>query len=547
MADANYVQIQIKASDTAKPDLTSLKAQLDELGAKAETAKVSVDDTDSTAKLLAINAQLASLNAKTAKPNITIAGAAKAEADIAAVELKLDKLGTDSATADSKVGGLGSRLMALGGAVGAVTGVGDAMTLASGDASMFQRVMAGASLATGLLEPALAGVVVAAGGLAAGVTAAGVGLAAFGLVAKANYTTAATAAKQVQTAQDTYNASIKAGVAPAKAYQAEQKAIALAYAELSPAQIQLSKEIGNVSNAWQSFVQSNTAGVSKILTQGFGLIPKIFQTIQPLMAPVEAALSHIISQLSTGLNSSGFKSFMDSLTQNTGPAIEKIATAIGHVVEGIGGILKAFMPVSQGLLSGLDQLTAKFAAWGETLSSHSGFQSLMETFKSETPLVVAVLKNLAEILKNVASAMTGLATGSNSKALLQILLALSGAIVPLTKNTDLLRVALYVLAAVDVGKNIASMFTSVSNGLQTIQGGINILGKFGAAAQDASNMEKLAAAATKVWTGDSGRVRRGDGRQPDRAGRHRYRRPGRRDHLRLHAFPDVPHDRQRRR
>ena len=500
MAAENYVQIQIKASDTAKPDLTALKAQLDELGAKVENAKVNVDDTDGTAKLLAINAKLTALDAKVAKPNVSVAGAAKAEADIAAIEASLARLGNDSATADAKVNTLRSRLMSFGGAVGSITGVGDAMTLASSDASMFQRGMAGASLATGLLEPAMAGVVVGVGGLASGLAAAGVGLGVFGVVAKANFTAAATAAKQVQTATDTYNASLKAGVSPAKAYQAEQKAIGVAYAELSPAQIKLSKEIGDVSNAWQAFVQKNTAGVSKILTQGFGLLPKIFQDMQKFMAPVEKALSDIIDKLGKGLDSSGFKNFIDMMAKNTGPAIEKIATAIGHVVVGIGGILKAFMPVSQGLLSGLDQITKKFAEWGSSLSGHTGFQSLMSTFKTETPLVIPILKNLAEIIKNIASAMTGLATGSNSKALLQILVPLSGTIATLTKNTDLLRVALYTLAAVDVGKKISGMCTGIQHGLQTLNGGVNIIGKFGKAAEDASVGAKLAAAATRLWS-----------------------------------------------
>ena len=500
MAD-NYVQIQIKASDTAKPDLTSLKAQLDELGAKAETAKVDVDDTDGTAKLLAINAKLAALNAKVAKPNITVAGAAKAEADLAAVDASLQHLSDDSKKADSSSANLRSRLMSFGGATASVTGVGDAMTAASSKSSMFQRVMAGASLATGLLEAPMAGVVVATGGLVSGLAAAGAGLGVFGLVAGANYTAASTAAKAVQTAQDTYNASIKAGIPQAKAYQAEQKAIGVAYAELSPQQIALSKQIGDMSNTWQSFVQANTAGTAKVMEQGMGLLPKILQAIQPLMAPVEAALSRIIAQLSKGLDSSGFKSFMASLTQNTGPAIEKLATAIGHVVVGIGGILKAFMPVSQGVLSGVDKITAEFAKWGSSLTSHSGFQSLMSTFKTEVPLVLPILKNLGTVILNIGKAMTGLATGSNSKALLQVLGPLSGTLATLSKNTNLVRVALYTLAAVDVGKKLSGMFQGIQSGLGILSGAVGVIGKFGKAAEDASVGAKLAAAATRVWTG----------------------------------------------
>ena len=80
---SNYVTIRIKADDTAKPDLTELKASLDELGHKVDTAKVDVDDEDASVKLLRMNARLAELNRKVANPRIRVDGAARAEAEIA--------------------------------------------------------------------------------------------------------------------------------------------------------------------------------------------------------------------------------------------------------------------------------------------------------------------------------------------------------------------------------------------------------------------------------------------------------------------------------
>ena len=123
MAD-NYVSFKIKADDTAKPDLTELKASLDELGHKIATAKVDVDDADGEVKLLRMNAKLADLNRKVANPNIRVTGAARAEADIAALDLELDKLNakTDElkakADASGKGGLLGRLLFGSGGSGG---------------------------------------------------------------------------------------------------------------------------------------------------------------------------------------------------------------------------------------------------------------------------------------------------------------------------------------------------------------------------------------------------------------------------------------------
>src|SRR6266700_2237972 len=102
MAD-NYVALRIKATDTAKPDLTDLKAKLEELNRKVASAKVDVNDKDGAAKLAAMNAKLATLGERTSRPKITVAGAARAQAEIAALDAEMDR-------GEKKAAGLKSRL-----------------------------------------------------------------------------------------------------------------------------------------------------------------------------------------------------------------------------------------------------------------------------------------------------------------------------------------------------------------------------------------------------------------------------------------------------
>ena len=97
MAD-NYVSLKIKATDDAKPDLTDLKAKLEDLGRQVATARANVDDADADAKLLALQAKLDALDKKTASPRIDMAGASKALADIAAVDVAMRHLGDQSGT-----------------------------------------------------------------------------------------------------------------------------------------------------------------------------------------------------------------------------------------------------------------------------------------------------------------------------------------------------------------------------------------------------------------------------------------------------------------
>jgi len=378
--------------------------------------------------------------------------------------------------------------------VTSVSGVGDVMDTLNSKSSIASRAMSGLGAATGLLEAPLSALVVGTGGLVAGLTAAGAGLGVFGAVAMGAYSEAKTALDLYSQAQATSGAQHDKLMAK---YQA-------AMAALPPSVQTFVKAVEGAGNAWQDFVNKNVAGVTTVMTQGIGLLPKIFAAMQPFLAPVEAALTSIIQKLSTGLDSSKFKAFIDLLANNAGPAIQKVFDIVGHLLELFGGIVTAFMPFAQTILSGLDQITAAFAKWGETLTSHSGFQSLISTVKSDGPILLDIFKHIADAALHIVDAMTGLATPSNSKWLLQLIDGAAKLLDQLTKtNPELIRMGLYFLAANTAIGTTTKLFSGVAGLLQPtiglISGSVGLLGKWAGAAEDAGMGANIAAIATKAW------------------------------------------------
>lgn len=71
MAD-NYVEIQVRANDGAKPDLAALKAALQDLNGETAEAKVGVDDTAADAKIAALKAELAGIGSPAIKPEVDL-------------------------------------------------------------------------------------------------------------------------------------------------------------------------------------------------------------------------------------------------------------------------------------------------------------------------------------------------------------------------------------------------------------------------------------------------------------------------------------------
>ncbi|HET9968990.1 MAG TPA: NlpC/P60 family protein, partial [Streptosporangiaceae bacterium] len=413
--------------------------------------------------------------------------AAKALAADIAIRRLDDALKDSGKNASSAKGG-------FAGLAGEITGFGAAAGVADSKGSLFTKAMAGLSLASGVLEPALAGVVVAAGGLAAGFAAAGAGLGVFGAVAKSVFAEASKAATAYAAAQAKY-----ASATTSKQRTAALAAEKAAFAGLSPPVKTLATELGSTQKMWKAFTDAAAPGVVGVISKGLGLLPKILASMKPFLAPVETALRGIIGQLNTGLSSAGFTSFIGAMAKNTGPAITKIATAIGNVVVGIGGILKAFLPTSQTMLSGIDKITKKFREWGTTLSSHSGFQSLMATFRTETPQAVAILKNLGTVLVNVGKAMFGLSTFSNSRTLLAALLPLSGILASLSQNQGLTRIVLYLVAATTAARKLGPAFLGIKAAVAFFPAAAAAVTAFAGAAEGATVAETIAAAATRAW------------------------------------------------
>lgn len=470
--------------------------------------KIVADDGDSEAKIDRISAKADELGARHPDLKVRIdTAAASAKVKVLREELKAT---TREAEKPKK--------FSLSGIVPAI-----------GKMNLFQKAMLGLNIATSVGEPLLAGAAVAAGGLAAGLASAGAGALVFGVVAKSALSQAATASQAAQSAQVSYTASIKAAhvaysqamasattasqrqAAAAKLQSAEQSAVtakaramAAAYAGLSPAQRQLAQTMTQVTDTWHKFIADNTSGVAGVLRQGIGLLPGILKDAQQFLPPVEAALHVIIADIGHGLNSSGFQHFVSDLSANVVPSLLSIAGIIGHIAVGAGGVLEAFMPEAQRLLAGLNSETAKFAHWGQTLTSHSGFQSLMSMFRSETPMAVKILANLGSAVKTVVSDMAGLDGVGNSQTLLQIAMPFSTLLKVLVQaNPAVVRFGLYLLAASSGAKKVKSAVDGISSGLSILKGGVSAVGSF---AKGMGSAEAAASEATGAWGTFGGKI-----------------------------------------
>src|SRR6266568_971332 len=209
----------------------------------------------------------------------------------------------------------------------------------------------------GFLAPSLLGTAVAlspaliplAGGIAGAIGAIGVslgaaaaGAGAFGLLAKSALTQAGTAAGAVLKAQETYNAAIATGTKHATAYAAEQRAIKLAYAGMSPAQIALSKQVGLLAVGWDQVKKSLEPVIAGALVPWLQAVGQATQFLKPLVTPIAAVFKDWGQSLTRYFGSTivteqlrqiavSFGKFSASQLRDIGSFLVNIGAAIFHL------------------------------------------------------------------------------------------------------------------------------------------------------------------------------------------------------------------------
>jgi len=447
--------------------------------------KLTADDGDTEAKLDSISRKADELAEKHPDLKVRIDTAA-ASAKLAVLRKELKSTDDQGASFRERASGIGQALNNM--TLGLPSGIGE-MTL-------FQKVIAGLNLATGLGEPLVAALTVTLGGLTSGLVAGGAGLGVFGAVADSVWSQYSGNISAAAAAQE----KIASGDTGAK-LAADNKALAASFKGLNGNVLLMVMGAANAETSWHSFTSGAAQGVAGVLAPALQLVPGLLGQAQKFLPPVEKSLGGIVKMVGGQLGGSGFSSFISMLAANSGPAISRLGGAIDHIVVGLGGIIRAFMPFAQEMLGGLDKITGKFAAWGSTLTGHSGFQSLISMFRQDGPLLAGVLKNLGGAVKNVVSDMAGLSTFSNSKMLLQMAGPLSSLIKAISGHPDLVNLALWGYTAYGGLSKAHSGLVSVKAGFDGLKAAKKDLSDFTAGFADSKKAADEATGAWGTWGG----------------------------------------------
>ncbi|MFF8656829.1 phage tail protein [Streptomyces huasconensis] len=227
-----------------------------------------------------------------------------------------------------------------------------------------------AGVAVGL--PAVAAATTALMGLAAGAAAAGLAVKAFSLAAGPQLEAVTEVSKLAEEAQ-------KAVAAGAEDAAEKQKAYKDALAELPPATQATARAFIGLKSDYKAWSDEMSGTTMPLFTKGIEILRDLLPSLTPFVRAAAGAIGDFLDEVAVGVKSAGFKEWAADMSSAAGPALRNFLAIIKNLAIGFAGLLRAFLPVSDGVTGGLVQMSEAFADWGSSLPDSEAFAAFLET------------------------------------------------------------------------------------------------------------------------------------------------------------------------
>jgi hypothetical protein len=232
-----------------------------------------------------------------------------------------------------------------------------------------KKVLIGVGKAVGGLGigvPVAAAVTAGVGAMAASFVSAGVAAKAFQLAVGPQMEAVAEVATLAEEAE-------KAAAEGAADAAEKQKAYNDALAQLPPATRATAKEFIGLKKDYSAWSDSLSSTTMPVFTQGLQLMRRLLPALTPFAKAGAEAFGEFVDEIDRATSGKGLTAFADSMAQVAGKNLKSFLFGLKNIAVGIGGIIKAFLPLSTTMSGGFEESTAAFARWGQGLSDSQGF------------------------------------------------------------------------------------------------------------------------------------------------------------------------------
>lgn len=163
------------------------------------------------------------------------------------------------------------------------------------------------------------------------------------------------------------------------------------------------KGIKKAFEDWQKALQPD---VLPIFTRGVTSMKDSLPGLTPLVVGAAAGIQTLMDKASAQMKTPFWEGFKDDLKESVEPAVVGFGTAFGNVIKGIAGMIDAFLPHMDGIVTKSDSITGRFAKWGTSLKGSPDFERFLQYVKETSPGLASfigdVLRAALDLTKAVA-------------------------------------------------------------------------------------------------------------------------------------------------
>ncbi|MBP5915856.1 hypothetical protein ACH3XX_42475 [Streptomyces scabiei] len=218
----------------------------------------------------------------------------------------------------------------------------------------------------GIGVPVAAAVAAGVGAMAASFVSAGIAAKAFQLAVGPQMEAVAEVATLAEEAE-------KAAAEGAEDAAEKQKAYTDALAQLPPATRETAKEFIGLKKDFSAWSDSLSGTTMPVFTKGLQLLRRLLPALTPFAKAGAQAFGEFIDEIDRSTKGKGLQAFADSMAKVAGKNLKSFLFGLKNIAVGIGGIIKAFLPLSTTMSGGFEAGTAAFARWGQSLEGSQGF------------------------------------------------------------------------------------------------------------------------------------------------------------------------------
>lgn len=215
----------------------------------------------------------------------------------------------------------------------------------------------------------------------------------------------ANVARQDQQAADQVASARRAVTAATLQGQAANTKLAQSLAKLSPAELALEKQWKSFTATYKEWAKSLEPDVLPVLADGMKLVSSQLALANPLIRASSAAMRILESDAQNALAGPFWSSFIADVSVTAPDAILGLGRIAGHTFEGIAGVVRAFLPYTNDLLTSIDHVATRFDQWGQSLNSSSGFNGFITAVRQDAPVVAHDLAAIGDAALQIGKAV----------------------------------------------------------------------------------------------------------------------------------------------